>query len=68
MKHETKTIIIATWVGIIVNTLLAIIKAIGGVLSGSKALLADALHSTSDIVGSIVILFAVKIAHKTPDE
>src|SRR5699024_6356516 len=63
-----KTIIIATWVGIIVNTLLAIIKAIGGVLSGSKALLADALHSTSDIVGSIVILFAVKIAHKPPDE
>lgn len=68
MKHETKTIILATWIGIIVNTLLAIIKAIGGVISGSKALLADALHSTSDIVGSIVILFAVKIAHKPPDE
>src|SRR5699024_1848211 len=68
LKHETKTIILATWIGIIVNTLLAIIKAIGGVISGSKALLADALHSTSDIVGSIVILFAVKIAHKPPDE
>ena len=58
----------ATWVGIIVNTLLAILKGIGGVLSGSKALLADALHSASDIVGSIVILFAVKMAVKPPDE
>src|SRR5699024_5275975 len=47
---------------------LAIIKAIGGLLSGSRALMADALHSTTDIVGSVVILFAVKIANKPPDE
>lgn len=68
MRENTQAIIIATWVGIIVNVLLTIMKAIGGILSGSKALIADALHSASDIVGSIVILFAVKIANKPPDE
>lgn len=68
MRRNTRAIIIATWVGIIVNTLLAIIKGIGGFLSGSRALLADALHSASDIVGSFVILFAVNIANKPPDE
>jgi len=68
MRAHTKAIIIATWIGIIVNILLAIIKGIGGVLAGSKALLADALHSASDVAGSIVVLFAVKIAHKPPDE
>lgn len=68
LRTNTRAIIIATWVGIIVNTLLAILKGIGGLISGSRALLADALHSTSDIVGSVVILFAVKIAHKPPDE
>lgn len=68
LKENTSSIIIATWVGIIVNTLLAILKGIGGILSGSRALLADALHSASDIVGSIVILFAVKVAVKPPDE
>lgn len=68
MKQNTRPIVVATWVGIIVNTLLAIIKAIGGLLSGSRALMADALHSTTDIVGSVVILFAVKIANKPPDE
>ena len=68
LRENTRSIIVATWVGIIVNTLLAILKGIGGVLSGSKALLADALHSASDIVGSIVILFAVKVAVKPPDE
>src|SRR5699024_7082960 len=44
------------------------IKGIGGFLAGSRALLSDALHSASDIVGSIVILFGVKIAAKPPDK
>lgn len=68
MKQNARPIYIATWIGIVVNTLLAIMKGIGGILSGSKALLADSLHSASDIVGSIVVLFAVKIAHKPPDK
>lgn len=68
MHAHTKAIIIATWVGIIVNILLAVMKGIGGILTGSRALLADALHSASDVAGSIVILFAVKIANKPPDE
>lgn len=68
MKKNTRTVIMATWIGIFVNMLLAILKAIGGILSGSRALLADALHSASDIVSSIVILFAVKIAARPPDD
>lgn len=68
MRENTRAIIVATWIGIIVNTLLAILKGIGGLISGSRALLADALHSASDIVGSVVILFAVKIANKPPDK
>lgn len=66
--HGARAVVVATWIGIIVNTLLAIMKGIGGVLSGSKALIADALHSASDIVGSVVILLAVKVAHRPPDK
>ena len=68
MREHTKPIIVATWIGIIVNVLLTIIKGIGGIISGSRALIADALHSASDIAGSIVVLFAVKIANKPPDK
>src|SRR5690625_4951404 len=68
MPQQNNQVIIATWIGIIINVLLTIIKTIGGFLSGSRALLADALHSASDIVSSVVILFAVKIANKPPDE
>lgn len=68
MKESSRNIIFATWVGIIVNVALTILKAIGGLLSGSRALVADAAHSASDVVSSVVILFAVKIADKPPDE
>lgn len=68
MTDQNNQVIIATWIGIIVNVLLTIFKTIGGFLSGSRALLADALHSASDIVSSVVILFAVKIAKKPPDD
>lgn len=68
MRENSRPIIVATWIGIIVNIMLTILKGVGGFLSGSKALLADALHSASDIVGSVVVLFAVKIANKPPDE
>jgi len=68
MRENSRSIIIATWIGIIVNLLLTVIKAIGGILTGSRALVADALHSASDVVSSIVVLFAVKIANKPPDE
>lgn len=68
MKESSRRIVFATWVGIFVNILLTVLKAIGGLLSGSRALVADAAHSASDVVSSVVILFAVKIADKPPDE
>lgn len=67
MANENKQIITATWIGIVVNIFLTILKGVFGVISNSKALIADALHSASDIVGSIVILFGVKVAIKPPD-
>lgn len=68
MRGHTKQVLVATWVGIFFNTFLAIMKGVAGLISGSRALLADALHSTSDIVGSFVILFGVRIAAKPPDK
>lgn len=68
MSKKNEPIIIATWIGIIINILLTVLKFIGGIVSGSRALVADAAHSASDVVSSVVILFAVKIADKPPDE
>ena len=55
------------WVSIVVNTALAAIKGALGLAIGSLALLADAVHTISDIATSGVVLFGFKIAGKPAD-
>jgi cation diffusion facilitator family transporter len=45
-----------TWVGLVVNLLLAGAKFLAGTLAGSRALVADAVHSLSDLVTDVVVL------------
>ncbi|WP_096198912.1 cation diffusion facilitator family transporter [Bacillus sp. FJAT-45350] len=68
MENRFKQAELATWIGIIVNGLLAIMKGIVGWLSGSRALIADAAHSASDVAGSIAILAGLRTAQKPPDK
>lgn len=58
----------AAWVGIVVNLLLAIVKGFIGYIANSKALIADAVHSASDVVGSLAVLIGLRAARKPPDE
>lgn len=58
----------AAWIGIIGNILLAIVKGVIGLFSNSKALIADAVHSASDVVGSIAVLVGLKVAQVPPDK
>lgn len=57
----------AAWLSIIGNIALAVLKGIFGWLSGSKALLADAANSASDVAGSIAVLIGLKAARRAPD-
>jgi len=49
---------------ILVNTLLSIIKIVGGIFSGSAALTADGIHSLSDLAASFSVLTGIIIANK----
>ncbi len=62
--QETKRV---TLVGAIVNLLLAAIKIIIGYSGHSQALVADGLHSLSDLLSDFLVVFAAKIGHKQPD-
>lgn len=57
----------ASILGIIANLLLAIIKGVAGVFTNSKALIADAFHSASDVVSSFAVLIGIRAARKPPD-
>lgn len=56
------------WIGIVGNIVLALAKFVAGYFSGSKALIADAAHSASDVAGSAAVLIGLKAAKKPPDE
>ncbi len=58
----------ASILGVIFNIFLYIIKAIIGVISGSQAMLSDALNSGGDIFNSIFTYIGNKIASKKADE
>lgn len=57
----------ATLIGIAGNAFLFAIKAAAGMLSGSLALISDAINSFSDTVYSVALFIAVKVAHKKAD-
>ncbi|RWR15224.1 cation diffusion facilitator family transporter [Siminovitchia fortis] len=67
-KDRFKQAEVAAWAGIIVNILLTLIKGIFGLKGHSKALLADAVHSASDIVGSLAVWVGLRAAKQPPDE
>ncbi len=57
-----------SWVSIAGNILLTLLKVIFGLLTNSIALIADAVHSASDIFSSLVVLIGFFMAKKKPDQ
>ena len=50
------------------NVLLTVVELVGGVLSGSLALIADAVHNFSDAAALVVAWVARRVASRKPDE
>ncbi len=57
-----------TIIGVVVNTLLIFLKFLGGIYGHSQALIADAVHSISDLFTDAVVLFGLKLGRKAPDQ
>jgi cation diffusion facilitator family transporter len=57
----------AATVGLAVNLALGVVKLFAGVAWNSFALIADAVNSLGDVVATIVVLFAVRVAQQPPD-
>ena len=56
------------WISIFANGLLFISIYWVGIISGSVALMADAWHSLSDSLTSIIVILGAKISSKPPDK
>ncbi len=55
-------------IGIIGNLILAILKWVIGVYANSRALVADAVNSASDVAGSLAVFIGLRAAKQPPDE
>ena len=57
-----------TLVGGVVNVFLIGLKFITGIVGNSHALIADAVHSVSDLFTDVVVLIGIKSGRKPPDD
>lgn len=59
---------IAAIIGILGNIILAVLKGVIGSISNSRALIADAAHSASDVAGSFAVFVGLRAAKLPPDK
>ena len=67
-KDREHRIYFVTLMGSVVNIVLLVFKFMAGILGGSAAMIADAVHSLSDFMTDIVVLLFVKISSKPEDK
>lgn len=67
-EERTKEIYKVTWIGSVVNFLLLAFKFIAGIVAGSAAMVADAVHSLSDFITDVVVIVFVRLSNKPQDE
>jgi cation diffusion facilitator family transporter len=68
MMVKSKTPVVVTWISIVLNSLLFVIKFWAGMVSNSVALIADAWHTLSDSISSFAVLIGLKYASQPADK
>jgi cation diffusion facilitator family transporter len=67
MGYGNRSAYVISWLSILINCLLFVLKFIVGKHTNSVSITADAWHSLSDSMTSIVVIFSIWIASKPPD-
>ena len=57
----------STWVSILINLLLTFFQVVGGFFAHSQALMADGMHSLSDLLSDVLVLFANRHGNRQAD-
>lgn len=68
MEKATKEKKIAAVLSIVSNSSLILLKIIAGIISGSIGIISEAIHSSSDLLASIITFFSVSESSKPADE
>ena len=66
-QQRSHKILYVTWVGFWLNLILGVFKIVAGILGNSRAVVADGVHSLSDLVTDIALLVGVRFWMAPPD-
>lgn len=64
---EKKTAMRVSFISIIVNLILSLLKLMAGIVASSGAMISDAVHSASDVFSTIIVMIGVQISCKKSD-
>ena len=67
-KQRYSEVLRVTLVGAVFDLLLGVIKIVGGFIGNSTALIADGVHSLSDLFTDFIVIYAAKHSHREADE
>ncbi|MCK9443099.1 MAG: cation diffusion facilitator family transporter [Tissierellaceae bacterium] len=57
-----------SWITVMINVVLAVIKVTSGILGNSNAMVADGIHTLSDVLTTFVVMLGLKVSSKEADE
>jgi len=57
-----------TIIGAVLDTVLGILKIVIGMIANSTALIADGIHSLSDLATDFMVVIVLRLSHRAPDE
>lgn len=67
MENRKKILLRTSWISVIGNALLSLLKIVIGITAGSMAVLSDGIDSASDVITSIIILLTSTIIARPPN-
>lgn len=68
LQQDTAHASKVTLVGALFDALLGVVKIITGLLGHSAALIADGVHSLSDLATDVVVLISIRLGGRAPDQ
>lgn len=68
LESRAKAASKSTWVSVVVNIFLSIGQILIGIFSKSQGLVADGIHTLSDLVADFIVLVANRHSQKAPDD
>lgn len=68
LEARAKAAFKSTWISVVVNIFLSIGQILIGIFSKSQGLVADGIHTLSDLVADFIVLVANRHSQKAPDD